>query len=243
MKKYVWKLFLLFVAFVSAFSCLRFAPFYASAESSPLPKQGDYACVISDTAYFYATTDEKSGVFLLPESYYIRLLEYRTDYCKIEYLQDDGYTKKVIGYTKTQDLAFVDYVPTRPYLYYLFDLKYTLGEGGNATSDSLTEITVTCAYYGDFTVGTENWCYILRDGEFGYIPKPADLSFERNTEYEDRLSIKTESSLSTPSPTEKSSSPIQIGILVALCLLIPVLGALILKPPRRPPYEREEDYS
>ena len=239
MKKYIQKIFLTLLVCLSAFSLFSF-PKKAKAD---VPQRGTYACIVSSFAYFYATTDEKSGVFLLPESYYVRLLEYRTDYCKIEYLQDDGYAEKVVGYAKTQDLAFVDYTPARPYLYYLFDLKYTLGENATQSPDALTEITVTCVYYGDFTVGTEAWCYVLRNGEFGYIPKPADISFERNTEYEDYLST-----LPTPTPpdkaqSEKNSSPIQIGILITLCLLVPVLGALILKPPRRPPYEREEEFS
>ena len=208
-----------------------------------MPKSGAYACVVSNNAYFYSTAHEKSGVFLLPESYYVRMLEYGTEYCKVEYLQEDTYTQKVVGYAKTQDLAFVSYTPTRPYLYYLFDLKYTLGDSGNTASDSLTELTVTCAYYGDFTVGTETWCYVLRNGEFGYVPKPVDLSFERNTEYEDYLAIQEELPNPEPNTPTKNSSPIQIGILISLCLLVPVLGALILKPPHRPPYEKEEDYT
>jgi hypothetical protein len=53
----------------------------------------------------------------------------------------------------------------------------------------------------------------------------------------------------TPTPPEPEppatlpdtpSSPAQIAILIALCLLVPLLAALILKPPRRPPYEVDD---
>ena len=218
-------------------------PVRHAAALSTLPSQGSYACVLSDETYFYSSPDDRRGIFLLPKTYYVKLLEYGENYCKIEYLTDDSRTRKLVGYAKTQDLTFVDYTPVRPYLYYIFDVKYRIDGSENIDDSFLTEITVTCVYYGDYKIGSERYCYVLRDDEFGYIPKPATLSYEENTEYADYLSSLVPDSSSPTSPNEPSGfspSPVQIAILVALCLLVPVLAALILKPPRRPPYETEE---
>lgn len=207
------------------------------------PSQGAYACIVEET-FFYSVPDDNSGLFLLPRTYYVRLLEYGYTYSKIEYLTDDAYTKKLVGYARTEDLTFVDYVPVRPYLYYLFDVTYTLDSGSANNSTFLDKITMTCAYYGDYKIGSKTYCYVLRETQFGYIPKPPTLVFEENTEYAEYLK-ELEASASAPSepqedePQKSSVSPMHVAILVALCLLVPLLAALILKPPRRPPYESE----
>lgn len=217
-------------------------PINADASEFTEPKTGDYACVLTNDAYFYTAPQTNSGLFLLPKTYYVRLLSYGSEYCKVEYQQEDMYTQKLTGYVKTERLAFVEYIPLRPYPYYVFDVTYRLDDLPQGTGNSFTEIVYTCAYYGDYPIGSETWCYVLRKGEFGYIPKPLDLSFEENTEYADYLaSLKNEQS-SDAIENEKTngSSPAQIAILVALCLLVPLLAALILKPSRRPPYDPAE---
>ena len=211
------------------------------SQAAETPKSGTYACVLSDNAYFYLSQNGKDGVFLLPKTYYVYLLAYGTTYCKVEYLEMDAYTQKLTGYVRTEHLAFVDYLPTRPYLHYVFDLTYRLEDTTPSDGDSFTELTFTCAYYGDYPIGDQTWCYVLRDGEFGYVPKPDYFEFEENTEYADYLA-----SLEQATPPEQdgkqksSSSPAQIAILITLCLLVPLLAALILKPPRKPPYETDD---
>lgn len=182
-------------------------------------------------------------MFLLPKSYYVRLLEYRPDYSKVEYQTDGGNAKRVVGYVQTSALTFVDYVPQRPYLYYTFDLHYKIEDAERSDSSFLTQLTFTCVYYGDYLIGSELYCYVLRGDEFGYVPKPASLVFEENSEYADHLASQQPApEVSAPVDDEEnpSHSPVQIAILVAICLLVPILAALVLKPPRRPPYERDE---
>ncbi len=209
-----------------------------SAYAEPL--LGDYACILQTDTFFYASPDESKGLFLLPKSYYVKLLDYGSEYSRVEYLTDDGIGKKVTGYVKTQRLTFVDYLPKRPYFTYQFELYYRIDEGLQNDSSFLNEIKVTCAYYGDYNVGSKTYCYVLRGDSFGYVPKPSSLTVPENPEYAEYLA--TLESAEEGEGEEKStttSSPAQVAILVALCLLVPVLAALILKPPRRPPYETE----
>ncbi len=199
----------------------------------------------SDT-FFYSAADERRGLFLLPKSYYVRLIEYRNDFCKIEYGKDDSGAKRLVGYAKTEQLTFVDYVPVRPYLYYVFDVRYTIdGAEGNG-SPFLNEITMSCVYYGDYLIGSETYCYVLREDEFGYIPKPTSLTYEENTEYADYLAAQTpkeDVTTEEQSPTTETSSPAQIAILIIICLLVPILAALVLKPSRRPQYRDDDVFS
>jgi hypothetical protein len=201
---------------------------------------GSYACILSDDVYFYSTADTRRGLFLLPKTYYVKLLDYQSDFCRVEYLYDDVFTKKLTGYVQTDQLTFVDYVPKRPYLHYVFDVKYQIDDKQMNDSAFLNQITMSCAYYGDFRIGSETYCYVLRGDVFGYVPKPLNLAYEENTEYADRTTQPDTPAVEQPTTTPTSSSPAQIAILVTLCLLVPVLAAFILKPSKRPTFDPDE---
>ena len=239
------KRFFLFAIFFAALFLFLNIPVRANrAAAATRPQSGDYACILTDNAFFYSTADDKRGLFLLPRTYYVRLLDYGEEYCRVEYLQDSDKAKRLVGYTKTQDLTFVDYTPLRPYLYYVFEIKYRIEDSEFTTSDFLTEIVLSCVYYGDYKIGSETYCYVLRNGEFGFVPKPSRLYYEENSEYADRLANQTpdsDSSDATKNAEKKNkSSPAQIAILVTVCLLVPILAGLLIKPPKRPPYDMEE---
>ena len=194
---------------------------------------------IGKEAYFYATREENRGLFLLPKTYYVKVLSVDDEFCKIEYLYDDAYAKKLTGYAKTDALTFVDYTPTQPYLYHLFELRYTI-EGAPTDSASLSQITVTCVYYGDYPIGAQTYAYILRGNEFGYIPKPSNLIYAENTEYAERTQNNPPSHTGEETEQNATMSPLQIGVLIAVCLLVPTVVAALVKAPRRVPFEQEE---
>ncbi len=203
--------------------------------------EGAYACIRSENVYLYSEENDKSGLFLLPYTYYVKVLNSGVKYCYVEYLSDGPNTRRITGYCKTSDLTFVDYIPSRPYLYCSFDVTYYIQDASPSIKDDsfLSSITVACAYYGDYKVGSKNYCYVFREGTFGYIPRPADLSYELNEEYEDHHSSGSDQQAGNFGEKE-SMPPAQIAILVILCLLVPVVAALILRPPKKPPYESEE---
>ena len=217
-------------------SFVRLPTVFATAQTLSV---NSYACVLSDEAFFYSAKDEKQGVFLLPKTYYVKILEVDEAFCKIEYLYDDTYVQKLIGYAKTSELTPVPYVPKHPYLYRLMEVCYTIDGSNGQSPGFLDQIKVTCAYYGDYRIGSETYSYILRDGSFGYIPKPADFTYDTNTEYAEWLQSNTEQEKEEESD-EEQASPAQIAILIALCLLVPVLAALILRPNKRSPYDQDE---
>ena len=243
MKKFILSALLPFLYFLYALFPL-FSPQSLSAEQSSMQTventAGSYACILSDESFFYTARDEKRGLFLLPKTYYVKVLECAPDFCKIEYLYDDTHVKKLTGYARTADLTFVDYIPEKPYLYYLLEVRYHIENTTEEGEGFLSEITATCAYYGDYKIGSTQYCYVLRGDTFGYIPKPSNVHYEENAEYAERHQSVNATPPADSTEEDSSSSPAQIAILIALCLLVPVLATLILKPPRRPPYEAEE---
>ena len=202
-----------------------------------------YACILQDNTFFY-TSPEERGIFLLPATYYVKVLEYGEEYCRIEYLCDSDKAKKLIGFAQTSALTFVEYTPKQPYFYHEFEVSYRIDNGLIEDSSFLNQIVLTCVYYGDYKIGSETYCYVKRGNSFGYVPKPSNLTLPKNLEYEQWLALQTPPKEEEPAPSspQKNSSPAQIGILIVLCLLVPVLASLILKPPRRPPYETDEHF-
>ncbi len=200
-----------------------------------------YACIRSEDVYLYSEENDKSGLFVLPYTYYVRVLSTGVRYSYVEYLSDGPHTQKITGYCKTADLTFVDYTPARPYLYYTFDVTYYIEDASPSLKDDsfLSSITITCSYYGEYRVGSKTYCYVLREGTFGYIPKPSDLSYELNEEYDNHTSEESATDVGNFGDKE-TMPPAQIAILVLLCILVPVIAALILRPPKKPPYESEE---
>lgn len=179
-----------------------------------------YACVTSNDCYFYATADLDDGVFLLPETYFVKILDETQTCYQIEYLSDGQNTRKVTGYCLKDKVDPVDYLPVTPYLYHFFDVTYTIGEEN--ADGFLTQITVNCVYYGDYTVGTKTYCYVLRGEEFGYVPKPVGFSYPANPEYAER------NAQNTPSETDEGSS-LSPAFFIALALLAPAAAFLIFR--------------
>lgn len=202
--------------------CLLFAPLrLPTVTGSADEHEYAYACVTDENCYFYHTADLKNGVFILPQSYFVKIVEEQTSCYQIEYLTDGQNTRKIVGYCAKEKVSPVDYQPNNPYLYKYFDVTYQLD--GTSGDDFLTQITVPCTYYGDYFVGTNAYCYVLRGEQFGYVPKPYSFSYERNPEYEANLPppVNAETNLST--------SPPPYLFVVALALLAPVAAFLLFK--------------
>lgn len=236
MKKRIFTLAVLIAYFFSWI----FLPF--PTQNRVVASADTFAYIPTDSVYFYATKNEQNGLFLLPKTYFVKVLSVDGEYCRIEYLYDSAETKKVNGYAKTDELTFVDFIPDKPYLHHVFTVRYTIDGSFSKDESFLDQITVTCAYYGDYKIGTKTYCYVLRGDSFGYIPKPSDFSFTKNNEYEDYLSQQSLSPRpSTDEGESEGMSAAQIAILVTFCLLVPLLAALVFKSSKKGVYDGDEN--
>ena len=171
---------------------------------------------------------------MLPKTYYVKTLSIGAEFTKVEYQTDGEGIKAITGYCKTADLTFVDYTPKTPYFYTFFNVTYTIAEA-DKSYPFLTEITVRCAYYGEYPIGSDTYCYVLREDGFGYVPKPENLNFIENTEYADRQEQTPQKEPTTPIEEQQSLPPMQIATIFILCLLAPILSAFILRSTKSTP--------
>lgn len=214
-----------------------FSPFV-----TPLPAYADdltqsattyaYACIRSADVYLYEK-ESGGGLFILPYTYYVKILAEGVDYCYVQYQTDTAPYKAVYGYCKTEQLTFVDYTPKTPYLSYVVEATYRLDGADNAfVGDSiLSTVTVSYAYYGDYTVGASVYHYVTLNGKTGYLPKQTDISYELNTEYEQRLP-EAPPSQDVPAATETNIPVASVALFALLCLLAVGFVYYLLRPHR-----------
>ena len=222
--------------FTAAFSA---APF-SSVRAAAAEDDTSYACALAHDIYLYAEKNEQSGLFCIPYTYYVKVLSEEGDYCYVQYSEDAAPYTAIYGYCRTEQLHFVDFVPERPFLFYPIEVTYTLSAGGTfpAGDNVFSEVTLTYAYYGEYTVGSSLYWYVALDGERGYLPKTHDISYDLNTDFE-----------GTMPEEEGGNEPSPVNIPVAQIVLGAVLGVLALGVtyylvrPRRPaPPKAESEF-
>ena len=198
-------------------------PLPLSASAEELPASEVYAVAARSDVWLYAEESEETGLFLLPYTYYVRVVERGEEYSAVVYGEDIAPYRTVEGYCKTDMLTFVGFIPERPFLKLEVTVTYTVegssSEMGNGTFD---EIERTFHYYGTSYLGTRRYYYVLSDGVFDYIPAERDVTFELNTDY---LAETVAPVPEEPAP-EPSAALSPIGI-AALIVGIAALSAIV----------------
>ena len=202
-------------------------------------EEESYACALSYDVYLYEAEDETSGLFCIPYTYYVKLLSAGTEYCYVQYSTDSPPYAAVYGYCRTDELHFVDFVPERPFLYYPLDVTYSLAGGAAfpAGDDVFSTVTLTYAYYGDYTVGSATYWYVAHEGTQGYLPKTADISYDLNTDFEASMPENNEQNVGS------GDMPVaQIVLGVTLGILAVGVTYYLLRPRRPRPQKAESDF-
>ena len=197
-------------------------------------------CVRAEEVWLYAEENEESGLFLLPYTYYVRVVERGEPFSAVVYGTDEAPYRAVKGYCKTELLTFVGFVPKRPFLKLEVTVTYTVpgtsSEMGNGTFD---EIERSFHYYGTSYLGTQRYFYVLSDGVFDYIPAARDVNYELNTDYLTDVSGPAEE---PPAEEESSSalSGIEIAALILGILAVAAIAFFVLRG-RKAPSAAEAD--
>jgi len=238
MKKYMFALLLFLVLAAYPLKQSAIHNTYAFAEESSV----QYAVAAQQGVYLYREADEKTGLFILPYTYYVRVLSLGDPFCKVEYLVDDGTYKKVSGFCKKEELTFVDFVPQRPYLKREITATYSLSHiGPIPTGDEFFEtIEVKYLFYGTYQVGSALYYYVYGNGKFGYLPAQEEITYDLNTDYIKETSGEAE----TPPDTNQSSAltPTQIVFLCALGVSVVAIAVFVIRGKKQPaaPTDLEE---
>ena len=222
--KRIFALFLLF----SLALCTHFP-----SEKRTVKAETSYAYIPDANVAFYSDSEEASRLllFYLPKSYFVCILGETEGYYRVSYLEDKGEEKQLTGFVEKSRVTPVAFTPETPYLHKKIEVTYYASGNADLSGDILSRITVTCVYYGDYSENGKTYCYVLRGDRFGYVDRPMGFTYPENPEYSQKTASEEPPS---PSPEDASGlSPAQIVFLVLLCLLIPTLAALILRPSRK----------
>ena len=214
------------------------------SHSAKAEQSSSYACILSENVYLYSRENENSGLFILPYTYYVKVLSPGIEYCYVQYQTDSPPFKAIYGYCKSNEITFVDYVPTRPFLYYTIEATYRLdGYSELLSSDPVfSTVTLTYAYYGNYTVGSSAYCYVSLDGKTGYLPKTQEISYDLNPDYaQHTASLPAEQPPSEPQ-REESSVPVGQVVLLSVMGLLAVGVVYYLLRPRAPVPPPPEEY-
>lgn len=210
-----------------SFAVCTFMPSMIAYADEPSPI---YAVAASDGIWLYAQKSEDSGLFVIPCSYYVRILERNDDYCSVIYGIDSSVYRTVSGYCKTNELTFVNFIPERPFLQLELTVTYTLYPETGMGNGSFAFITKRFQYYGTSYLGTARYFYVLADGIFDYIPATQEIVYDFNTDYLIDASAPSEptDSISDPTP-EQPLSALQIIVICAVGFTVLAIALFVLR--------------
>ncbi len=225
---------IIFVILSILFSLLSPPSLTAGAETKE-----QYAVATTDSVYLYQEKTEDSGLFLIPHTYYVKILSVEEDYCKVEYHTEREDYQAVVGYCKTDELLFVNFIPERPYLVYELSVTYSLPTQGSFPSvdGAFSTVTVNYLFYGEFPIGSAKYYYVYGNGAFGYLPATQAVDYEKNTDY---LTALPSPPSTAPDVEAGESSASTVFVLVALALSAAVIALLALRGKRSPSTLKEE---
>lgn len=197
-----------------------------------------YARIMQPNVYFYEKADENSGLFILPETYFIKVTGESQDYYAAEYLSDTPGRTTLRGYCRKTDVELVDYIPETPFLVY--DTEVTFRTSSDDLPDEfIVEYKVSAAFYGTFSYGSSTCCYVELDGEFGYVPSAAcaPLDYPPNTEHTENPPVDQETD-----PT-KPQSLNALNVVLISALAVAALGAVyfLFRPAKKQSRPLDED--
>ena len=189
--------------------------------------EGDaYAVAPTEDVWFYTGESEEERLFLLPCSYYVRVLDEGETFCAVEYAADESPYKKLLGYCRTESLLFVGFVPERPYLNAPVTLTYALPDAGGLGDAALSQTERTFAYYGERTEGGQLYYYVYDGATFGYVPAAEHLTYERNTDYLEAASAEKGGEEGAQGG---GLGGVQIAVICILCAAAVAVAVLVLR--------------
>lgn len=201
-----------------------------------------YAVAADSNVWFYTGESEEEKLFLLPETYYVRVLYEGETFSTVEYLVNDPPYRKLVGYCRTAALTFVDFIPARPFLRREVTLTYSLPASGTL-GDTFGSVERTFVYYGSRYENGQLYYYVLADGQFGFVPAAEELVFEKNDDF---LSVPSapvggSEDASGTGTASKAPTALQIVLIVLACVAAVVIAILVLKAKRHTAFGKDEE--
>lgn len=223
-------------SFLMLFCALFLLPALLRPAAEPVAaedKEVSYAVAAASDVWFYSEADEAGGLFMLPKSYYVKIVETGEEFSKAEY--GDGETMpRITGFVKNGTVTAVSFTPARPFLDKKVTLTYKL-EG--AAEDDFESLQKTFSYYGSTFRGTARYWYVCADGKFGYVAADGEPEYELNVDY-----LTGNVSGETPPPEQKHVplTGVQIALVCIAVVAALAVAAFVFFSRKTPLVRREE---
>ena len=140
----------------------------ASAENDEVAVNTYAYADIGSSCWFFTEKNEKSALFMIPQTYCVQILRDEGDWYKVQYAEDAGIYKARQGYCLKDDLILLEKPLENLYLHMPVKIIYHTDSSTNLLP-SLGDIEITAAYYGAYSFGKTACSYVLCNGNFGYI--------------------------------------------------------------------------
>lgn len=217
---------------------------YASQSSS-------WAQINNDQTYFYCDYACQIPKFILPKSYFVKVLEIGEESTRVAYMDGQIGLPEKVGFIKTCDLYLYSGAVSSPYP----ALTITLKSDEILFSDSKKEYpkavltaNTTAHFYGFFSIDGEIFCYVYASSYVGYVRKSAFNAFELApheipliTAPQPTPDIDSALAETTPDSSVISAksidSTMKIVIIIALSITCLSVVYLMFKPRPRASYE------
>jgi hypothetical protein len=170
----------------------------------------------SREVYFYSQKNTEYALFTIPYTYCVEIISYDDEWYYVKYADDVGLYQAVYGYCLKDKLTPIDTPPENTYLY--MPMTITFKSETNAPSlPTLSDITVTAAFYGTYYSGGAGYSYVLYNGSFGYISGAND-NYALNDLPKDE-----EEAVATSSDTTNSKTVIALALAILCAVTLIVL--------------------
>ncbi len=181
-----------------------------------------YAVAENPDVWFYREENEDTKLFCIPHTYYVKVISRGEKFTYCEYLKDNAPYRKIQGYCLTDSLTFVDFVPQRPYLFREVTVEYVL-PGASLGEGKFNGLKETFVYYGTRYENGQLYFYVGKNGEFDYVPRDEELTFELNTDYLPRESAEEDAKKNG----EGGISAVQIVLITLASVAVLVIAVFV----------------
>lgn len=214
-----------------------------SSPSAPQTAPELYAVAAEQGVWFYSAENEGTGLFVLPYTYYVKVLRRGGEFSAVQYLDDAAPYKAITGYCKTNELTFVDFVPARPFLRREITVSYRVENAAGTLmgKGAFDKVEKSFIYYGTSYLGTAKFFYVYADGVFDYVPATQEILYDLNTDYLQASSGEIESGEGGGAPAAESDglSGTQIVIICVAAAALIVIALFVLRGRKSPPAPQE----
>lgn len=146
------------------------AVFLPSAEVAARAATPKYAYADAGSeAYFCAEKNAESALFIIPQTYCVEILAEEGLWYYVKYAADAGIYRAVYGYCLKSEVIPTDEPLENLYLNLPVNLIFRTDEVNSLLPP--LQITVTSAYYGEYTLGKSKLAYVYCNEKFGYAPQ------------------------------------------------------------------------